>query len=197
LAEPHQQTILAGKTAIVTGGTHGIGWAAVRRLLEAGVQVSLCACGAASVTAAQSRLPTGSAARGGVAAVTSVEQVKRICRRHGSALGAVGHSGEQRRDRHFPAGGRDGGGRLAAGHPHKPLRAFPFCRAALPHFRSGGGGQIANISSLTGRNPFAGGAAYNASRFGLNGFTEELMLAHRYESIRVSFGDLSMRNLAA
>ena len=42
-----------------------------------------------------------------------------------------------------------------------------------------GGGSIINISSLAGKNPFAGGAAYNASKFGLNGFSEAMMLDHR------------------
>ena len=49
-----------------------------------------------------------------------------------------------------------------------------------------GGGFIINISSLAGKNSFAGGAAYNASKFGLNGMSEAIMLDHRYESVRVS-----------
>jgi NADP-dependent 3-hydroxy acid dehydrogenase YdfG len=48
-----------------------------------------------------------------------------------------------------------------------------------------GGGFIVNISSLAAKNAFSGGAGYNASKFGLNGFTEALMLDHRYENIRV------------
>jgi NADP-dependent 3-hydroxy acid dehydrogenase YdfG len=48
------------------------------------------------------------------------------------------------------------------------------------------GGYIINISSLAGKNAFAGGAAYNASKFGLNGFSEAMMLDHRYEGVRVS-----------
>ena len=37
---------------------------------------------------------------------------------------------------------------------------FYCCRAAIPHLRVRGGGWIVNISSLAGKNPFAGGAAY-------------------------------------
>ena len=44
-----------------------------------------------------------------------------------------------------------------------------------------------NISSLAGKNAFAGGAAYNASKFGLNGFSEAMMLDHRYDNVRVSY----------
>jgi len=64
---------------------------------------------------------------------------------------------------------------------------FYCCREALPRFKQRGGGYIINISSLAGKNPFAGGAAYNASKFGLNGFSEAMMLDHRYDKVRVSY----------
>jgi NADP-dependent 3-hydroxy acid dehydrogenase YdfG len=64
--------------------------------------------------------------------------------------------------------------------------AFYCSHEALARFLKRGGGFIVNISSLAGRNPFSGGAAYNASKFGLNGFTEALMLDHRYDNVRVS-----------
>jgi NAD(P)-dependent dehydrogenase (short-subunit alcohol dehydrogenase family) len=61
---------------------------------------------------------------------------------------------------------------------------FYCCRAALPHLKRNGG-WIVNIGSLAGKNPFAGGAAYNASKFGLLGFSEALMLEVRHEGVRV------------
>jgi NAD(P)-dependent dehydrogenase (short-subunit alcohol dehydrogenase family) len=64
--------------------------------------------------------------------------------------------------------------------------AFYCAHEALARFLPRGGGFIVNISSLAGRNPFAGGAGYNASKFGLNGFTEALMLDHRHDNVRVS-----------
>jgi 3-oxoacyl-[acyl-carrier protein] reductase len=64
---------------------------------------------------------------------------------------------------------------------------FYCSRAAIPRMRERNGGFIINISSLAGKNPFAGGAAYNASKFGLNGFSEAMMLDHRNERIRVSY----------
>jgi NAD(P)-dependent dehydrogenase (short-subunit alcohol dehydrogenase family) len=63
--------------------------------------------------------------------------------------------------------------------------AFYCAHEALARFTARGGGFIVNISSLAARNPFSGGAAYNASKFGLNGFTEALMLDHRSDNIRV------------
>ncbi|HEX2864940.1 MAG TPA: SDR family oxidoreductase [Deinococcales bacterium] len=47
-------------------------------------------------------------------------------------------------------------------------------------------GLLVFISSLAGRNAFAGGAAYNASKFGLNGFAEAAMLDLRPKGVRVS-----------
>jgi 3-oxoacyl-[acyl-carrier protein] reductase len=64
---------------------------------------------------------------------------------------------------------------------------FYCSRLALPLMKRRGGGYIINISSLAGKNAFAGGAAYNASKFGLNGFSEALMLDVRYDNIRVSY----------
>ena len=64
---------------------------------------------------------------------------------------------------------------------------FYCCRAAIPFLRQRGGGYIINISSLAGKNAFPEGTAYNASKFGLEGFSEALMLDLRYENIKVSY----------
>ncbi len=64
---------------------------------------------------------------------------------------------------------------------------FHACLAALPHLQRRGGGFIINISSLAGKNPFANGAAYCASKAGLNAFSEALMQEVRYDNIRVSY----------
>src|SRR6202034_3108530 len=63
---------------------------------------------------------------------------------------------------------------------------FYCSREALERFHQARGGAVINISSLAGKNPFAGGSAYNASKFGLNGFSEAMMLDHRNDGVRVS-----------
>jgi len=63
---------------------------------------------------------------------------------------------------------------------------FYACRAAIPHLRRRGGGSIVNISSLSSTGPFAQGAAYCASKAGLNAFSDALMQELRYDDIRVS-----------
>jgi short-subunit dehydrogenase len=50
-----------------------------------------------------------------------------------------------------------------------------------------GGGYIINISSLAGQNAHPRMAAYNASKFGLNGFSEALMQEVRHDNIKVSY----------
>ena len=42
------------------------------------------------------------------------------------------------------------------------------------------------MGSLAEKNAFAGGAVYNASKFGLNGFSEAMMLDHLYDNVRVT-----------
>jgi 3-oxoacyl-[acyl-carrier protein] reductase len=64
---------------------------------------------------------------------------------------------------------------------------FYCCHAAIPELKKRGGGWIINISSLAGKNAFAGGAAYCASKAGLNAFSESLMQDVRYDDIRVSY----------
>jgi NAD(P)-dependent dehydrogenase (short-subunit alcohol dehydrogenase family) len=64
---------------------------------------------------------------------------------------------------------------------------FYCCNAAIPHLRQRGGGWIVNISSLAGKNSFVGGAAYCASKAGLNAFSESLMQEVRHDGIRVSY----------
>ena len=63
---------------------------------------------------------------------------------------------------------------------------FYCCRAAIPVMKRGGGGWIVNVSSLAGKHPFAGGAAYCTSKAGLNALTESLMQDVRGDGIRVS-----------
>jgi NAD(P)-dependent dehydrogenase (short-subunit alcohol dehydrogenase family) len=63
---------------------------------------------------------------------------------------------------------------------------FLCSRAALPWLKQAGGGWIVNIASLAGRNAFAGGGAYCASKAGLVAFTESLMQEVRFDNIRVS-----------
>ncbi len=63
---------------------------------------------------------------------------------------------------------------------------FYMTKAALPALIDADDAWIVNIGSLASRNSFAGGVGYNASKFGLLGMTEAMMLDLRYDGIRAA-----------
>ncbi len=63
---------------------------------------------------------------------------------------------------------------------------FLMIRALAPLMIERRSGHIINISSLVGRNPFPNGAAYSASKWGLNGLTYSVAEELRKDNIRVS-----------
>jgi NAD(P)-dependent dehydrogenase (short-subunit alcohol dehydrogenase family) len=177
---------LQGKTAIVTGGARGIGQAVVYALLEEGANVAFCARTAASVEKALAEIGPDRKAFGAEADVRDAAGVERFVADVEAKFGGVdilvNNAG---------VGVFRPVAELSVEDWEQTIGTnltgvFHFCRACLPLFRKRGGGQVVNISSLAGRNPFAAGAAYNASKFGLNGFTEAMMLDHRQENVRVS-----------
>lgn len=181
-------SMLTGKTAVVTGGTRGIGYAVVEALLEAGVAVAICGRTAESTEKAVSKLSCGPKRVVGRAAdVAKADEVAAFFSFVDKELGGpdvlVNNAGVGR----FAKTGD-----LTLDAWRETLEtnlfgAFYCCHEALPRFEKRGGGYVINISSLAGRNPFAGGAAYNASKFGLNGFSEAMMLDHRNDNVRVSY----------
>ena len=180
---------LAGKVAVVTGGTRGIGRAIAERLLREGASVAFCGRSPESVARAVAEMANtmGGKVFGEAADLSKPEDVRRFFQSVDARLGDVrilinnAGLGIFRRVADMS---------LQEWHQVIDLNlsgAFYCCREALPRFNNSGGGYIINISSLAGRNAFSGGAAYNASKFGLNGFSEALMLDHRYDNVRVSY----------
>ena len=180
---------LTGKVAVVTGGTRGIGRAIVERLLCEGASVAFCGRSAESVARAAGELAktAGGTVFGEAADVSRAEDVRRFFQsvdaRFGDVKILINNAG-------LGIFRRVADMSLEEWHQMIDLNlsgAFYCCREALPRFNNCGGGYIINISSLAGKNAFSGGAAYNASKFGLNGFSEALMLDHRYDNVRVSY----------
>ncbi|MGH7702201.1 MAG: SDR family oxidoreductase, partial [Gemmatimonadales bacterium] len=62
---------------------------------------------------------------------------------------------------------------------------FLVTREVLPAMRRRKAGTIVNLASLAGRNGFAGGTAYTASKHAVLGFSRSLMLETRKDNIRV------------
>ena len=176
---------LLGKKAIVTGGTRGIGRAIAERLLREGVAVFICGRAQNTVDHAVAELSTLGKASGVAADISDAAQVNELFRAADAALGGldllINNAG---------AGFFRKAGDMTPAEWHRNIDlnlngAFYCSHEALARFRNSGGGFIVNISSLAGKNAFSGGAGYNASKFGLNGFTEAMMLDHRHENVRV------------
>jgi NAD(P)-dependent dehydrogenase (short-subunit alcohol dehydrogenase family) len=179
---------LDGRVAIVTGGTKGIGRAIVSDLLSAGLHVVLTARTRVDVEQATEEMEAGAPDRVlGVACdvrdpEACEELVSRAVERFGGLDVLVNNAGV---------------GKFAS-IQEMPLEdwnlqidtnlsgVFYLSKAAVPHLKESDDAWIINIGSLAGRNTFAGGTAYNASKFGLLGLSEAMMLDLRYEGIRVS-----------
>ena len=179
---------LAGKVALVTGGSRGIGLAIARALAAESVKVSVTGLSDAHLSDAKSKIES--------AGPSAVETLRADVRRYDDIERAIKATVGR-------FGGLDilvnnaGVGIFADVADMTPLQwsdiidtnltgLFNACHAAIPHLRQRGGGSIVNISSLSGSNPFVKGAAYCASKAGVDAFSESLMQELRYDGIRVS-----------
>jgi 3-oxoacyl-[acyl-carrier protein] reductase len=176
---------LQGRSAIVTGGTRGIGRAIAERLLREGASVAICGRSADSTArAADEMKPLGNVI-GCAADVTDPRQVSTLFEAADRAFGKLDILVNNAGQAVFRKVGE-----MTPEDWHRNidlnLNAPFYCsREALSRF-GGRGGFIVNISSLAGKNAFSGGAAYNASKAGLNLFGEAMMLDHRYDNVRVT-----------
>lgn len=179
---------LKGKVAVVTGGTKGIGRGIAEALAREGLSVCISARTANEIAEATEALKKlGGKAVGFVCDVRDHAQVKSLFERTTAEFGAVDILVNNA-----------GIGMFAPVEEMSPedFRAiletnlcgvFYCCHEAIPLMKQRGGGYIINISSLAGANPHPRMAAYNASKFGLNGFSEALMQEVRHDGIKVSY----------
>jgi NAD(P)-dependent dehydrogenase (short-subunit alcohol dehydrogenase family) len=180
------EKLLENKSAIVTGGTRGIGRAIAARLLAEGARVAICGTRQKSVDDALEYLSSRGQVLGMAADVSKLEDVRAFIGAVKLQFGAI----------HILINNAGAGifRSVADLTPDEWQRmiglnltgAYYCCHETLPIFRQCGSGDVINISSLAGKNAFAGGAWYNASKFGLNGFSEAMMLDYRNAGVRVS-----------
>lgn len=178
---------LTGKIAVVTGGTKGIGRAIVESLLEKGATVLFCGRKRADLEQTLKELGNPKAANGFVCDVRDENQVAEMLQTCAERLGGV--------DILINNAGIGGFATVEETDPADFRRVletnlfgvFYACHAAIPLMKRRGGGYIINISSLAGTNAHPRMATYNASKFGLNGFSEALMQEVRQDNIKVSY----------
>jgi 3-oxoacyl-[acyl-carrier protein] reductase len=181
---------LTGKAAVVTGGSRGIGLAIARAILDRGASVMITGTNEKRLADASREL--GAAARGGsvIAQLADVRKygdveamLKSAASRFGGIDVLVNNAG---------VGVFTRVSEMSVEQWNDVIETnltgiFYCCHAALPHLRTRGGGWIINVSSLAGTNPFPEGAAYCASKAGLNAFSESLMQEVRHDGIRVAY----------
>ena len=161
---------LTGKTAIVTGGTRGIGRAIANALVSAGVKVAIIARN-----------------EGYRCDVRDYDRVKSVFAEIAADFGGVDILVNNAGIGIFESVESMSPDDFRAVLETNVFGVFYCCHEAIPLMKQRGGGYIINISSLAGANAHARMAAYNASKFGLNGFSEALMQEVRHDGIKVSY----------
>lgn len=183
-----ESSSLLDKIAVVTGGTKGIGYAIAKELLTNKAKVFVCGRDKGDLRKAVEKLSSYGRVEGEACDVRSEDQVRMMleeCERvfggvdiliNNAGMGYFGKTVEEMT-----------GDEFRQTLETNLFGVFYACHHAIPMMKKHGGGYIINISSLAGQNAHPRMAAYNASKFGLNGFSEALMQEVRQDDIKLSY----------
>ena len=181
------KSTLEGQVAVVTGAGRGIGAAITEKLASLGATVVLCGRTEKPLQTTASRISANNgSAQVRTCDVTNLASVQELADWVSKTFGRV--------DILVNNAGVADSGPLHVMTPeawekvlNTNLRGVFYCiRAFAPMMIQSGGGHIVNISSLAGKNPLPNGAAYAASKWGLNGLSYSVAEELRTHNIRVS-----------
>ncbi len=175
------------KTAIVTGGGTGIGFAIARRFHEEGAYVVICGRRREKLEKASSAIsPAGERVLAVTADVTSEEDIGKVVRAAAAETGGidvlVNNAGLMRFGK-LEEASPDSWDLMMTTNVRAPWR---FMVAVLPEMRKRGGGAIVNISSIAGIRTLPGAGVYCASKAALQAVTQVLAMEAAPEGIRVN-----------
>lgn len=181
--------LLKGKTAIVTGGTRGIGFAIVKAFLDNGAKVALCGSREGTASAAVEKLKAINPdyeVMGIWPDMTDPDSIAAEFAKVNEAFGRIdilgNNAGVSARESLYDYD-------PAAFDKTMALNVnavFYCCKAVAPFMRAQGGGVIINTSSMVSIYGQPSGCAYPASKFAVNGLTKSLARELAADQIRVN-----------
>ena len=182
-----KEKTLKGKVAVVTGASRGIGLAIARKLGSLGAKLSLCARRADKLENVASELKSaGAEVVVVVADVTSPDHIRSLVEETKQAFDSidilVNNAGIGYFEPFYEASESNWDSVLDT----NLKSVFLLSKAVATGMIERRTGHIINIASLAGKNAFAGGAVYCASKWGLLGMTECMAEDLRAYGIRVS-----------
>jgi NADP-dependent 3-hydroxy acid dehydrogenase YdfG len=179
--------VLAGKTALVTGASRGIGFAIARRLGQMGAKVAICARDTKRLEDAANRLRSeGAEVFSSAADVASAKEVAAFVTKTEKSLGSIEILVNNAGTGYFGPVDEADEKNWDSVLDTNLKSVFLLSKAVAPGMIEQRTGHIINIGSLAGKNAFKGGAIYCASKWGLMGLTECMAEDFREYGIRVS-----------
>ncbi|MCI4649805.1 MULTISPECIES: SDR family oxidoreductase [Phaeodactylibacter] len=181
------ETKLNGKTALITGGSKGIGLGVAEAMVKNGMHVAVTSREQTAADAAAEKLTAlGPGKAIGIAAdvrdmVAQENAVKRVIEEWGQLDVAIANAGVG----HFAPIEEMTAEQWNAVIDTNLTGVFYTTKASIPELKKTKG-YLITIASLAGTNFFPSGSAYNASKFGLVGFTQAVMLDLRQDDVKVT-----------
>jgi 3-oxoacyl-[acyl-carrier protein] reductase len=178
---------LKSHVALVTGGTRGIGLAIAERLAQLGAAVAICGREESALEQAKERLKRlGVAIYSQIADVSNSKQVEELVANSTAALGQISILVNNAGVGLFGPAHEKSEADLDRILSINLKSVFLVSKAVVPSMIKQGAGDIVNISSLAGKNTFAGGGIYCASKWGVMGLSGCMAEDLREYGIRVS-----------